>query len=76
VPLKIGATAHKALRSDALDSIESSPGMPHGLMMRSTITKGEGLKCRNSRASCAANLVNDNSETSYSRLKVKHEKIS
>ena len=29
-----------------------------------------------SRVTCAANLANDNSETSHSRLKVKREKIS
>jgi len=65
VPLKNGATAHKALLSGELDSIESSPGatilagahgadikiigcdwpgVPHGLMVRSTIGKVEDLK--------------------------------
>jgi NitT/TauT family transport system substrate-binding protein len=62
---KNGATAHKALLSGDIDSIESSPGaailagahgadikilgcdwpgVPHGLMVRSTITKVEDLK--------------------------------
>jgi NitT/TauT family transport system substrate-binding protein len=65
VPLKNGATAHKALLAGELDSIESSPGaailagargadikilgcdwpgVPHGLMVRSTISKVEDLK--------------------------------
>src|SRR5450631_600586 len=62
---KNGATAHKALLSGEIDSIESSPGaailagahgadikilgcdwpgVPHGLMVRSTISKVEDLK--------------------------------
>jgi NitT/TauT family transport system substrate-binding protein len=65
VTFKNGATAHKALLADELDSIESSPGaailagargadirivgcdwpgVPHGLIVRSSITKVEDLK--------------------------------
>ncbi|HEY1310037.1 MAG TPA: ABC transporter substrate-binding protein, partial [Pseudolabrys sp.] len=79
VPLKNGATAHKALLSGELDSIESSPGAtilagahgadikiigcdwpggPHGLMVRSTITKIEDLKGKTIAVAAPGSLPN------------------
>lgn len=79
VPLKNGATAHKALLSGELDSIESSPGatilagargadikivgcdwpgVPHGLMVRSTITKVEELKGKTIAVAAPGSLPN------------------
>jgi ABC-type nitrate/sulfonate/bicarbonate transport system substrate-binding protein len=79
VPLKNGATAHKALLSGELDSIESSPGatilagahgadikiigcdwpgVPHGLMVRSTITKVEDLKGKTIAVAAPGSLPN------------------
>jgi NitT/TauT family transport system substrate-binding protein len=79
VPLKNGATAHKALLSGELDSIESSPGatilagahgadikiigcdwpgVPHGLMVRSTISKVEDLKCKTIAVAAPGSLPN------------------
>ena len=79
VPLKNGATAHKALLSGELDSIESSPGasilagahgadikiigcdwpgVPHGLMVRSTIKKVEDLKGKTVAVAAPGSLPN------------------
>ena len=79
VPLKNGSTAHKALLSGELDSIESSPGatilagahgadikiigcdwpgVPHGLMVRSTITKVEDLKGKTVAVAAPGSLPN------------------
>jgi NitT/TauT family transport system substrate-binding protein len=79
VPLKNGATAHKALLSGELDSIESSPGatilagahgadiriigcdwpgVPHGLMVRSTISKVEDLKGKTVAVAAPGSLPN------------------
>jgi NitT/TauT family transport system substrate-binding protein len=79
VPLKNGATAHKALLAGELDSIESSPGasilagargadikilgcdwpgVPHGLMVRSTITKVEDLKGKTIAVAAPGSLPN------------------
>jgi ABC-type nitrate/sulfonate/bicarbonate transport system substrate-binding protein len=79
VPLKNGATAHKALLSGELDSIESSPGatilagahgadikiigcdwpgVPQGLMVRSTITKVEDLKGKTIAVAAPGSLPN------------------
>jgi NitT/TauT family transport system substrate-binding protein len=79
VPLKNGATAHKALLSGELDSIESSPGatilagahgadikiigcdwpgVPHGLMVRSTVGKVEDLKGKTIAVAAPGSLPN------------------
>jgi NitT/TauT family transport system substrate-binding protein len=79
VPLKNGATAHKALLSGELDSIESSPGatilagahgadikiigcdwpgVPHGLMVHSTISKVEDLKGKTIAVASPGSLPN------------------
>ncbi len=79
VPLKNGATAHKALLSGELDSIESSPGasilagahgvdikiigcdwpgVPHGLVVRSTINKVEDLKGKTIAVAAPGSLPN------------------
>jgi NitT/TauT family transport system substrate-binding protein len=79
VPLKNGATAHKALLSGELDSIESSPGatilagahgadikiigcdwpgVPHGLMVRATISKVEDLKGKTIAVAAPGSLPN------------------
>src|ERR1700674_3187669 len=79
VPLKNGATAHKALLSGELDSIESSPGatilagahgadikiigcdwpgVPHGLMVHSTIKKVEDLKGKTVAVAAPGSLPN------------------
>ncbi|MGH6683243.1 MAG: ABC transporter substrate-binding protein [Pseudolabrys sp.] len=79
VPLKNGATAHKALLSGELDSIESSPGatilagahgadikiigcdwpgVPHGLMVRSTISNVEDLKGKTVAVAAPGSLPN------------------
>ena len=79
VPLKNGATAHKALLAGELDSIESSPGatilagargadikilgcdwpgVPHGLMVRSTISKVEDLKGKTIAVAAPGSLPN------------------
>jgi NitT/TauT family transport system substrate-binding protein len=79
ISLKNGATAHKALLSGELDSIESSPGatilagahgadikiigcdwpgVPHGLMVRSTITKVEDLKGKTVAVAAPGSLPN------------------
>src|ERR1700687_3478376 len=79
VPLKNGATAHKALLSGELDSIESSPGasmlagahgadikiigcdwpgVPHGLMVRSTVGKVEDLKGKTVAVAAPGSLPN------------------
>jgi NitT/TauT family transport system substrate-binding protein len=79
VPLKNGATAHKALLAGELDSIESSPGasllagahgadikivgcdwpgVPHGLMVRSTVTKVEDLKGKTIAVAAPGSLPN------------------
>ena len=79
VPLKNGATAHKALLSGELDSIESSPGasilagahgadikiigcdwpgVPHGLMVRSTISKVADLKGKTIAVAAPGSLSN------------------
>ncbi len=79
VPLKNGATAHKALLSGELDSIESSPGatilagargadikivgcdwpgVPHGLMVKSTIRKVEDLKGKTIAVAAPGSLPN------------------
>ena len=79
VPLKNGATAHKALLSGELDSIESSPGasilagahgadikiigcdwpgVPHGLMVRSTISKVADLKGKTIAVAAPGSLPN------------------
>jgi len=79
VPLKNGATAHKALLAGELDSIESSPGaailagargadikilgcdwpgVPHGLMVRSTINKVEDLKGKTIAVAAPGSLPN------------------
>lgn len=79
VPLKNGATAHKALLAGELDSIESSPGaailagahgadikilgcdwpgVPHGLMVRSGISKVEDLKGKTIAVAAPGSLPN------------------
>jgi len=79
VPLKNGATAHKALLSGELDAIESSPGATilagahgadvkiigctwpgvlHGLMVHSTISKVEDLKGKTVAVSAPGSLPN------------------
>jgi len=79
ISLKNGATAHKALLSGELDSIESSPGaailagahgadikiigcdwpgVPHGLMVRSTIAKVEDLKGKTVAVAAPGSLPN------------------
>jgi NitT/TauT family transport system substrate-binding protein len=79
VPLKNGATAHKALLSGELDSIESSPGatilagahgadikiigcdwpgVPHGLMVRSTISQVADLKGKTVAVAAPGSLPN------------------
>jgi NitT/TauT family transport system substrate-binding protein len=79
VPLKNGATAHKALLSGELDSIESSPGaailagahgadikiigcdwpgVPHGLLVRSTISKVADLKGKTIAVAAPGSLPN------------------
>jgi NitT/TauT family transport system substrate-binding protein len=79
VPLKNGATAHKALLAGELDSIESSPGaailagahgadikilgcdwpgVPHGLMVKSTIGKVEDLKGKTIAVAAPGSLPN------------------
>ena len=79
VPLKNGATAHKALIAGELDSIESSPGaailagargadikilgcdwpgVPHGLMVKSTINKVEDLKGKTIAVAAPGSLPN------------------
>src|SRR5215813_3923872 len=79
VPLKNGATAHKALLAGELDSIESSPGatilagahgadikilgcdwpgVPHGLMVKSTINKVEELKGKTIAVAAPGSLPN------------------
>jgi len=79
VPMKNGATAHKALLAGELDSIESSPGaailagargadikivgcdwpgVPHGLMVKSTISKVEDLKGKTIAVAAPGSLPN------------------
>jgi NitT/TauT family transport system substrate-binding protein len=79
VPLKNGSTAHKALLSGELDSIQSSPGatilagargadikiigcdwpgVPHGLIVRSTITRLADLKGKTVAVSSPGSLPN------------------
>lgn len=79
VPLKNGATAHKALLAGELDSIESSPGatilagahgadirilgcdwpgVPHGLMVKSTISKVDDLKGKTIAVAAPGSLPN------------------
>ena len=79
VPLKNGATAHKALLAGELDSIESSPGatilagahgadikilgcdwpgVPHGLMVKSTISKVEDLRGKTIAVAAPGSLPN------------------
>src|SRR5512143_1864033 len=79
VPLKNGATAHKALLAGELDSIEASPGatilagahgadikilgcdwpgVPHGLMVRSTISSVEDLKGKTIAVAAPGSLPN------------------
>lgn len=79
VPMKNGATAHKALLAGELDSIESSPGatilagargadikiigcdwpgVPHGLMVKSTINKVEDLKGKTIAVAAPGSLPN------------------
>ncbi len=79
VSFKNGATAHKALLAEELDSIESSPGaailagargadikivgcdwpgVPHGLIVRSTITKVEDLKGKTIAVASPGSLPN------------------
>src|SRR5476651_172824 len=79
ISLKNGATAHKALLSGELDSIESSPGatilagahgadikiigcdwpgVPHGLMVRSTIIKVEDLRGKTVAVAAPGSLPN------------------
>jgi NitT/TauT family transport system substrate-binding protein len=79
VPLKNGATAHKALLAGELDSIESSPGatilagahgadikilgcdwpgVPHGLMVKSTINKVEDLRGKTVAVAAPGSLPN------------------
>jgi NitT/TauT family transport system substrate-binding protein len=79
VPLKNGATAHKALLAGELDSIESSPGatilagahgadikilgcdwpgVPHGLMVRSTVSNVEDLKGKTIAVAAPGSLPN------------------
>src|SRR5215510_7860035 len=70
VPLKNGATAHKALLAGELDSIESSPGatikvlgcdwpgVPHGLVVRSGIRKVEDLKGKTIAVAAPGSLPN------------------
>lgn len=79
VAFKNGATAHKALLAEELDSIESSPGaailagargadikivgcdwpgVPHGLIVRPTITKVEDLKGKTIAVAAPGSLPN------------------
>jgi NitT/TauT family transport system substrate-binding protein len=79
VAFKNGATAHKALLADDLDSIESSPGaailagargadikivgcdwpgVPHGMIVRSTITKVEDLRGKTIAVAAPGSLPN------------------
>ena len=79
IPLKNGATAHKALLAGELDSIESSPGaailagargadikilgcdwpgVPHGLMVRSTISKVDDLRGKTIAVAAPGSLPN------------------
>jgi len=79
VPLKNGATAHKALLAGELDSIESSPGaailagahgadlkilgcdwpgVPHGLMVRSSIKSVADLKGKTVAVAAPGSLPN------------------
>jgi NitT/TauT family transport system substrate-binding protein len=79
VAFKNGATAHKALLAEELDSIESSPGaailagargadikivgcdwpgVPHGLIVRSNITKIEDLKGKTIAVASPGSLPN------------------
>jgi NitT/TauT family transport system substrate-binding protein len=79
IPMKNGATAHKALLAGELDSIESSPGatilagargadikiigcdwpgVPHGLMVKSTISKVEDLKGKTIAVAAPGSLPN------------------
>ncbi len=79
VPMKNGATAHKALLAGELDSIESSPGatilagahgadikilgcdwpgVPHGLMVRSTVSNVEDLKGKTIAVAAPGSLPN------------------
>lgn len=79
VTFKNGATAHKALLADELDSIESSPGaailagargadikivgcdwpgVPHGLIVRSNITKVQDLKGKTIAVAAPGSLPN------------------
>jgi NitT/TauT family transport system substrate-binding protein len=79
VTFKNGATAHKALLAEQLDSIESSPGaailagargadikiigcdwpgVPHGLIARSTVTKVEDLKGKTIAVAAPGSLPN------------------
>ena len=79
VPLKNGATAHKALLAGELDSIESSPGatilagahgadikilgcdwpgVPHGLMVKSSINKVEDLRGKTIAVAAPGSLPN------------------
>ena len=79
VPLKNGATAHKALLAGELDSIESSPGatilagahgadikilgcdwpgVPHGLMVKSSISKVEDLRGKTIAVAAPGSLPN------------------
>ena len=79
VPLRNGATAHKALLAGELDSIESSPGatilagahgadikilgcdwpgVPHGLMVRSTVSNVEDLKGKTIAVAAPGSLPN------------------
>jgi NitT/TauT family transport system substrate-binding protein len=79
IPMKNGATAHKALLAGELDSIESSPGatilagargadikivgcdwpgVPHGLMVKSTISKVEDLRGKTIAVAAPGSLPN------------------
>ena len=79
LPMKNGATAHKALLAGELDSIEASPGatilagargadikiigcdwpsVPHGLMVKSTISKVEDLKGKTIAVAAPGSLPN------------------
>src|SRR5690348_3997974 len=79
LPMKNGATAHKALLAGELDSIESSPGatilagargadikiigcdwpgVPHGLMVKSTINKVEDLRGKTIAVAAPGSLPN------------------
>lgn len=67
---KNGATAHKALLAGEIDSIESSPGaaikilgcdwpgVPHGLMVRSNISKVDDLKGKTIAVAAPGSLPN------------------